>query len=446
MEFNGALKGFEAEKKLAELRQRLEQKLADRRQQPSVKSLMDGAANGTFPQFQPDKSAIEANIALPQFHPPMAANLHPNWQTPMAIPGAVPAEHPSVRSVASQPESAPEPYAAPKPEVDQELLSAQQARNDSQLLAGMGGAFEQIAAALGNRKADTSAYDKMAASASTPVEDLLQRRKASSDLLKQQQEQQLNDPNSPDNAAFRQFIQTKLPELAKSPHFNQLTLANPSLTKIADMWMKSEDRRLAAEANRLKQEEINGMRRSEEGRRMEQAMRPSDAQTAAVTVYNNLIDFGKKIKADKQNLSIDTGPVSNIQNAIAQKLGIDDSQKSVWRNEVQQQLADYVRSISGTASSDRERAVLLSVMPNASMNDQTFDRALDSFLQKASEFRENTIQGITAQGKYGERLRRPQDQQPIPAPSASQTQDPRIQQALDAGYTMEEIQAYLNGR
>ncbi len=384
----------------------------------------------------------------PEFHPPMAANMHPDWQIPMAIPGAVPVQPPSVptRALAAAPQPEPEPYSAPAPLVDQELANAQQTRNESNLLANMGGSFERIAAALGNRKADTSGYDKIAASADSPVLDLLQQRKASSDLLKQKNEQQLNDPNSPDNAAFRQFIQTKLPEFAKSQHFSQLTLANPSLTKIADMWMKSEDRRLAAESNRLKQEEIFGMRKAEEGRRVEQAMRPSDAQTAAVTAYNNLLDFGNRIKADKQNLGIDTGPVSNMQNAIAQKLGIDDSQKSVWRNEVQQQLADYVRSISGTASSDRERAVLLSVMPNAAMNDQTFNRALDAFLHKAGEFRENTIQGITAQGKYGDRLRRPEDQQPIQSPSASNTEDPRIQQARDAGYTDEEIQAYLNGR
>lgn len=335
-----------------ELRRRLEDKIAssDSVQRESRVNKYADLAGQPAANSSAGLSDIEQQRQEQRLNPIVKEHLEKKISTPVAAEQASVEKKPVVAGAG-----------ASKPKGDDELDQAQEQERTSQLLANLSRSFGQVSSAMGGIKNDTSFGDAMDKNASKPVDAIMRKRK----LAQEAQDRK-------DKLAF-----------------------------------------LAAqlEANKLKQQEIMDARKSEENRRLEAAMRPSDDQTKAVTNYNNLIDFGKQIQAEKKAFGIDSGPVSNMQNAIAQKIGMDDPQKSVWRNKVQQQLVDYVKNISGTAASDKERVQLMGIMPNAAMNDATFNLQLEEFLKKAHEFRENTIQGVTAQGKWGHRLRRPQEMQ-----------------------------------
>lgn len=143
----------------------------------------------------------------------------------------------------------------------------------------------------------------------------------------------------------------------------------------------------------------------------------SDKQISDLTNIDNTLDAISNIESIKP--SMDTGIVSNLQNTAAQKLGVDDPKKSAFKALVQDQLAQYIKNISGAAVSDEERAFLLQNLPNTSDNDATFNAKLDAVKTRIAKNRERMLGNLKIQGKKTEEfVRNSQKDQPA--------NDPRI--------------------
>jgi hypothetical protein len=147
-----------------------------------------------------------------------------------------------------------EPYEAPGFQDNGMLEGLQRGAREDKLYSNLGKAFNTIGSAIGNQKVDQSFFEGLDKQADQPVNDLLARRKASVEEIALKDSQSQRDPNSPENIAFREFIKVKLPGLSASPKFGQLTIANPALSKVVDLYMKSEDRAASLEAARLAKE------------------------------------------------------------------------------------------------------------------------------------------------------------------------------------------------
>lgn len=123
----------------------------------------------------------------------------------------------------------------------------------------------------------------------------------------------------------------------------------------------------------------------------------SDAQVKAISDY----DRGIRILEDviREKPEIDTGPAANAQNWVAQRLGVDDPQVSSYKSQVNDFLAQYIRSISGAATTDKERAFLLQNMPKLSDADDVFKAKADRTIKRLRELRAVEVDLIRRQGK-----------------------------------------------
>lgn len=123
----------------------------------------------------------------------------------------------------------------------------------------------------------------------------------------------------------------------------------------------------------------------------------SDAQVKTVAQYDTGLDSLRDIMARKA--AIDTGPFAARRNAIAGKLGIDDPDISAFRASVGDSLATYIRSLSGAAVSDRERAFLVANVPKMEDNDAVFNAKLKTVADRLQRLRAIEVDLFGKQGK-----------------------------------------------
>ena len=123
----------------------------------------------------------------------------------------------------------------------------------------------------------------------------------------------------------------------------------------------------------------------------------SDKQVQSITDLDNAIEAASNIARDKGE--IDTGPISSMQNRLAQMVGIDDPQKTTFKARVGDQLAGYIKSISGATVTDRERTALLGNIPKMDDNDESFTSKLQKLQSDLQRIRNRTVSNIGRQGK-----------------------------------------------
>jgi hypothetical protein len=240
--------------------------------QPSVAQQIDNATNGGLVPGAIPSSPTPEDPTPKAFEPaPMPARAPAMSANPDAVrslvgdQGPVSANPDSVKSMVDAP--TPKEYGFGDELNDAALKRTQGERNDRLRDIGIGSGFSRIAAALTGIKPDTDYWDKQTKQAGTPIEDIQTRRKGMTEEEAYRSKAELNDPASPDNQAFRAFVKEKMPALSKTPGFDSLTLNNPALTKIADMWMKSEDRKAQMALAASNQAIAQSNRMTEESRR-----------------------------------------------------------------------------------------------------------------------------------------------------------------------------------
>lgn len=151
------------------------------------------------------------------------------------------------------------------------------------------------------------------------------------------------------------------------------------------------DLRRQALAQSKEQSELNRNFR-EEGRAL-----LSDKEVAELSDIDKSLSVLNRIKAEKPN--INTGPASAAQSWAAQLVGMDDSEKSAFKALVGDQLAQYIKSISGAAVSEQEAQRLLQNIPKISDQDETFTTKLAELEKTLREGRQIRTQNLRRRGK-----------------------------------------------
>jgi hypothetical protein len=131
----------------------------------------------------------------------------------------------------------------------------------------------------------------------------------------------------------------------------------------------------------------------------------SDKQVEGINTIDNALSEVDNIIKEKAN--VDTGPLAGRLNSVAQKVGIDDPSVSKFRARVGEQLAQYIRAISGAAVSAKERVELEANIPNMNDSDETFVAKLGTLQERLKTHRETALSNYGNQGKIVEPFNKP---------------------------------------
>jgi hypothetical protein len=263
-----------------------------------------------------------------------------------------------------------------------------------------------VLSAGGTVRDNNAGYDAMDAYAKGATDKVLARRKGASEEegLKQSKaktfadadEMQQNDPNSPVSKAAQEFA-VKLglnPEaVKKSSYANIQKLMTEK--RLNDQFNESVKARLQTAG--LAKSAANDIKKAELDLKTKKFQTPSDKQVTAITSLDDTLGAIESIKRQKGDY--DTGPVSAFQSWSAQLVGMDDAEKSAFKAQVGDQLAQYMKDISGAAVSDKERARLSQNLPKMSDNDETFASKLQVVEDRLKMHRRNALINMKKQGK-----------------------------------------------
>jgi len=125
--------------------------------------------------------------------------------------------------------------------------------------------------------------------------------------------------------------------------------------------------------------------------------RLSDKQLSMVANYDKSLDIIKTIIEDKSKF--DTGPVAGRWHTMAGWVGMNDAKKAAFKAEVGDQLAQYIKSISGAAVSEQEAARLIANLPTMNDNDEQFISKLNTVRERLEQGRRIDLDLMGKQGK-----------------------------------------------
>lgn len=127
--------------------------------------------------------------------------------------------------------------------------------------------------------------------------------------------------------------------------------------------------------------------------------KPSDAQTKEIGDLRLAISEVDQLLAFKDKYKIDTGPINAQVQRGLKVAGRNDKNYEIFRNRINKQLADYIRSLSGAATTEGERKFLADQMPTDSDNDEQLVAKLQDVKRYAQGRLSERMAGMEAQGK-----------------------------------------------
>jgi hypothetical protein len=275
------------------------------------------------------------------------------------------------------------------------LRGLQEKSEADQRAAAYAKAFNMIGSGMLGKKAntvvDTSASDKLA----DTFADLSKNKIKN---FQDRGDKENDDPNSAASVGMRHFAKPMMAKLGiKIPDnmsYNQMAKMSPMLVS---MFNSQENREARIESAKLQREGMQLQREQMRQDKKDKMSQPSDKQISGLTDLDNALSALDSIESQKDKF--DTGPVSNVQNKLAGMIGVDDSKKSAFKAQVGDQLAQYIKSISGAAVSDQERAFLLQNLPTMADNDATFKAKLHIVKSRLQTNKANFMKNLQAQGK-----------------------------------------------
>ena len=128
----------------------------------------------------------------------------------------------------------------------------------------------------------------------------------------------------------------------------------------------------------------------------------SDKQVETIADYDQALASFGRTRDLKQG--IDTGPVADLRNQLAKKVGWDDPKVTKLRSQILNDLSERIKQLSGTAASDTERKHLAFTLPSMADNEDTFNELLDlaeTRVREAKQMREEAYrrkQGKNVEG------------------------------------------------
>ena len=279
-------------------------------------------------------------------------------------------------------------------------------------LAAIGAGFMgKDAAAAGQGKLKAAKDEKMGKLASFDkgrqgmIEQYRLDKEATTDSQAQEKLAREMDPSSEESKMAQ--------DLAKSMGYKgdtskltaqQFQAFSPALQKKYEIAEKALDRQERSKDRALQRESMMSNKELARQDKLDKEAKLSDKQVGQITEFDDALSSIDSIKRQKDDF--DTGPVSAAQSKLAGLVGIDDSKKSAFKAQVQDDLARYIKSISGGAVSDEERAFLIQNLPTMSDNDETFKAKLDVVEKRLQRNRDNFLSNTEKSGKNVSQFKR----------------------------------------
>lgn len=129
---------------------------------------------------------------------------------------------------------------------------------------------------------------------------------------------------------------------------------------------------------------------------------PSVSDARAVTEIDAALGELGKIGRDASK--IDTGPIADAQSVARSLVGMPDAEVVKFKSRVGEQLAQYIKGISGATVAKEERARLLENVPTFQDNDVEFDAKLERVIETLNGWRQREISAMKAAGKKTEQF------------------------------------------
>lgn len=143
----------------------------------------------------------------------------------------------------------------------------------------------------------------------------------------------------------------------------------------------------------------------------QQQQEPSDTQSTQLAGYNNTENMLNQIKDLKKNMP--TNIIKYGEQEVLDKLGKADPKYIQMKMILGQALAQQVHTLSGTASSDKERAMLGQVLlPDMKDSDEQFNTKLEEALKQVKIAKQIHIDAIKQQGKNPTGFEKPTENNP----------------------------------
>lgn len=170
--------------------------------------------------------------------------------------------------------------------------------------------------------------------------------------------------------------------------------------------------------------------------------KPLQDYTSMAQVLTNLDGISAKLPG------WDTGFLKNKANRLAWYAGMDDPKRAAINTQLGLNLADYIKSISGTAVNENERAFLTSITPNADTDEDTLYENLNAFQDYVQHKMDTTLNADQTGGYNVGPARGMAEQKGWLAPAAPETAPaaaPKVAPAAPpAGAHPEDINALLD--
>ncbi len=373
--------------------------------QQEGKSFYDNSVQSVSPETEVDLSKMdqesEDSASLSQAAPSRSlANSEPSLFSRISDKlkvkqesGDVGASNLASRKLASKSIAAPlEPSAPPVEakkssspygdDLNDEALKSQQNTANFLRMAGMlGNAGSTIGSALSRGVAkDVAIGDDTIKGADQGVKNLLQRRegkdaesKREKAMLELNDEKAASDPNSSLSKTLREGLKTVIPGLNIPEGASALQLKNMGFNMGTLVSAKiAADARVESAAQRKSDKETTASlarEKFEENKKDKAKLEAS--QLKDVNELDSIVATVDSIISDKSKF--DTGKASFGLNAAASWLGLDDADKSAFKADVGDNLASYIKNLSGTAVGVKERANLMQNIPSVYDNDKVFN-------------------------------------------------------------------------
>lgn len=241
---------------------------------------------------------------------------------------------------------------------------------------------------------DNAAADVFQKQADRAVTDIQEKDKFNAGSPQSQMARQtLKDlgVNVPENLSAGQ-IEKLFPNISMALNMKEQTRA-----RLEAAHERNKDRQLQREMMSESRQSTLADKQERRNDKLEEKAKPSDKQISDITTLDNALEGIRSIKQQKPQF--DTGPIAGRTNAVAGFLGMSDPKKTAFRAQVGEQLAQYIKSISGAAVSENERQALLQNLPTMNDSDSAFDAKLKVVEDRLNHHKNNYLNNLSLGGK-----------------------------------------------
>lgn len=132
---------------------------------------------------------------------------------------------------------------------------------------------------------------------------------------------------------------------------------------------------------------------------------PTPAQMEQLASFDEATKLLEKVKKEKVEDGLDTGPLVALSDFFRDKVGLQDPETAKLKQDVTETIAKKVKAISGAAASDKEREFLSFTLPRLRDNDEQFIAKLDNAIKNIELAKKARIEALTKGGRQVEQFK-----------------------------------------